>query len=481
MALTTEFNFIDRSYVTPDQWAWDFADGVGTSILENPSYIYPATSALYLVRLSASAPVCGAGPVGATVWKPVVVRELDEVQATQVITFANPGQQLDPTLTLSATATSALPVQFSVTSGPATLLVNVLTFTGIGMVTVQADQPGDDSYLPAPPVVQSFQAGSSGALFHTLAGVVADSGGNVYIADSQNFTLRKFITFSGFVSTPSGLAGNFGTADGTGSTARYIGLADLAVDGAGNIYGIDYYRVRTMATGGTSVTSIAGTSGTTGYVDDTGTLARFNYPNGLVFDSVSGCLYLGDVNLSGKLAVRKITLGGVVSTAGTLATVGSYSGTSLAVDSSGNVYIADLYNSVIRKMTPGGAFSIVAGSVGAPGHTDANGGSARFRYPRSICADGSNGFFIYDGGSFTIRHMDSSFNVSTVAGLDLSSGSVDGTGSAARFIGDVYLFRNATDNIFMTEQANVVRRMTASYVVNTVAGTYNTPGSADYP
>lgn len=83
--LANQFQFVDRSFVGPLQWAWDFGDGVGTATQENPSYTFPSAGpALYLVRLSSSALACGGGPAGSTVWRPVAVRNISPLSSVIV-------------------------------------------------------------------------------------------------------------------------------------------------------------------------------------------------------------------------------------------------------------------------------------------------------------------------------------------------------------------------------------------------------------
>ena len=147
-------------------------------------------------------------------------------------------------------------------------------------------------------------AGSSGsadgtgsaARFYYPSGVAVDSAGNVYVADSSNYTIRK-ITPSGVVSTLAGLAGSYSSADGTGSAARFRHPQSVAVDGAGNVYvaDTDNNTIRKITPAGV-VSTLAGLAGSFGSADGTGSGARFYDPSSVAVDS-AGNVYVAD---SGK-------------------------------------------------------------------------------------------------------------------------------------------------------------------------------------
>ena len=161
--------------------------------------------------------------------------------------------------------------------------------------------------------------------------------------------------------TLAGSAGFIGSADGTGSAARFYYPHGVAVDSSGNVYVVDTFNntIRKVTPGGV-VTTLAGTDLVDGFADGTGSAARFNYPYGVAVDS-SGNVYVTDSNNN---TIRKVTPGGVVTTlAGTVGVIGFADGTgsaaqfanpsSVAVDSNGNVYVADTDNNTIRKVVIG--------------------------------------------------------------------------------------------------------------------------------
>ena len=142
-----------------------------------------------------------------------------------------------------------------------------------------------------------------------------DGSGNVYVADTGNNTIRK-ITPAGVVSTLAGMAGSSGSADGTGSAARFYYPFGVAVDGSGNVYVADTYNntIRKITPAGV-VSTLAGTAGSSGSADGTGSAAQFYYPCGVAVDG-SGNVYVADTD---NYTIRKITPAGVVSTLAGLA------------------------------------------------------------------------------------------------------------------------------------------------------------------
>jgi len=143
--------------------------------------------------------------------------------------------------------------------------------------------------------------------------------------------------------------------------------------------------------------------------------------------------------------IRKVTPAGVVTTLAGNANSdpGSTDGTGsaarfdvpqgVAVDSAGNVFVADTYNNTIRKVTPAGVVTTLAGSANDAGSADGTGSAARFYYPSGVAVDSAGNVYVADAGNDTIRKVTSEGVVTTLAGLAGSFGSADGTGSAARF------------------------------------------------
>jgi len=308
-------------------------------------------------------------------------------------------------------------------------------------------------------------------------GVAVDAAGNVYVANTFDHTIGK-ITPAGVVSTLAGLAGRSGSADGTGSAARFAGPKGVVVDAAGTIYVADSvnHTIRTITPAGV-VGTLAGLANVIGSTDGTGSAARFNGPNGVAVDA-AGNVYVADNN---NHTIRKVTPAGVVSTlAGLAGTSGSADGTAsvarfvfpagVAVDAAGNVYVADAGNETIRRITPAGAVSTLAGLAGSSGSTDGTGGAARFKNPHGVAVDAAGNVYVGDKQNYTIRRITPAGVVSTLAGSAGIFGSADGTGSAARFLNPSGVAVDAGGNVYVADAGNSkIRKITPAGVVTTFA------------
>ncbi len=324
------------------------------------------------------------------------------------------------------------------------------------------------------------------ARFNQPAGVAVDSAGNVYVADQSNHNIRK-VTATGVATTLAG-TGMFGSADGTGATARFYSPCGVAVDSAGNVYVADQanYTIRKVTAAGV-VTTLAGTAGMVGSADGTGAAARFKNPTGVAVDS-AGNVYVAD---AGNSTLRRVTAAGVVTTlAGTAGMVGSADGmgaaasfrspNGVAVDSAGNVYVADTANSTIRKVTAAGVVTTLAGTAGVFGSADGTGAAARFNIPFSVAADSAGNVYVADLDNSTIRKVTAAGVVTTLAGTAGVFGSADGTGAAASFNFPLGVTVDSAGNVYVADQYNhAVRKVTAAGVVTTLAGTAGVFGSAD--
>lgn len=241
-------------------------------------------------------------------------------------------------------------------------------------------------------------------------------------------------------------------------------------------------------TGDTHVfTTFTGASGSPGGGNGNLSVARFNGPNGLAFDS-AGNLYIADEN---NHAIRKISTNGTVTTfAGQAGSAGSNDGTGvnarflypkgLAIDTAGNVYVADSFNHIIRKITPAGVVTTLAGLAGTLGATDGLGSAARFNYPIGIAVAADGTVYVADRSSSTIRRISSNGMVSTLAGNPGSVGTSNGTGSAARFTEPTGLTIDAAGNLFVADTFNhTIRKVTPAGVVTTFAGQPGIGGHVD--
>jgi sugar lactone lactonase YvrE len=279
----------------------------------------------------------------------------------------------------------------------------------------------------------------------------------------------------------STLAGN-GTAgyvDGTGTAAQFNFANNLAVDSAGTIYIADTsnQRIRKITPAGV-VTTLAG-SGIQGNADGTGTAAQFNNPIDVAVDS-SGTVYVADY--SGR-RIRKITPAGVVTTLagsgaqdytdGTGTAAAFFSPNGITVDTSGTVYVAD--NNRIRKITSSGGVSTWVG--GSSGYADGTGTAAQFWNTTDIAVDSAGNAYITDVNlSYRVRKVTPTGVVTTLAGSG-SQGYTDGTGTAAQFGGNLYgIAVDSAGNVIVSD--GKIRKITPAGVVTTLAGS-GVDGSSD--
>jgi sugar lactone lactonase YvrE len=293
------------------------------------------------------------------------------------------------------------------------------------------------------------------------------------------------------VSTLAGQVLAYGDADGTGNAARFCYPSGMAADNAGNLYiaDTDNHIIRKVVAATGTVTTLAGLAGSAGSADGTGSAARFNNPSGVAVDS-AGNVYVADTL---NHTLRKVTSSGEVSTlAGAPASGGSADGTGgaarfqgpqgLAIDRAGNLFVADTNNHTIRRVVLAtDAVTTVAGLAGSAGSTDGLASAARFNYPSAVAADGSGNLFVADTDNDTIRAISSSGLVNTLAGSAGDPGSTDGTGSAARLDSPSAVAVDPAGNVYVADTGNFTIRkvVPATGAVSTLAGLAGISGSAD--
>ncbi len=299
------------------------------------------------------------------------------------------------------------------------------------------------------------------AQFNPPVGVACDGSGNLFVSDYGNRRIRKIVVATGAVSTLAG-SGTAGNADGIGTAAQFNTPNGLAYDGNGNLFvadpGNNLIRQIVVATG--VVTTLAG--GAFGYADGTGTNAQFRNPTGVAYDG-SGTLYVAE---QGSNAIRRLVVAtGVVSTlAGTGSFMGGYAdGTGaaaqfnqpagVACDASGNVFVADVSNSRIRKIVVAtGVVSTLAGS--AQGFANGTGTAASFNFPTGLAYDGRGNLLVADRGNARIRKVVAATGaVSTLAGTG-TAGTADGTGATAQFSNPISVACEANGTVYVADQLN---------------------------
>jgi len=314
----------------------------------------------------------------------------------------------------------------------------------------------------------------SGATFLSPQALVADSSGNLYVADTGNSVIRK-VTPQGVVTTFAGTPGVTGTTDGPGSVALFNYPCGIAIDPSGNLYVADTYNctIRKITPAGV-VSTLAGQAPTAaipspinaGSTNATGTSAKFNFPRGVACDG-AGNVYVADT-ING--AIRKITSAGVVTTiAGSAAnTAQSLDGTGtaarfdypygIASDVSGNLWVADTSGQTIRAVTPAGVVTTPAGLAGNAGSVGGKGNIARFNQPASIAVDSTGNLYVADQVNSTIRMISPSGAVSTLAGLAGNVGQTDAAGSSARFYNPFGIAVDIGGNVYIADtQGETIR------------------------
>jgi len=272
-------------------------------------------------------------------------------------------------------------------------------------------------------VAGSSNGTGSAASFYYPEGIASDANGNnFYVADQGNNEIRK-ISATGAVTTLAGtlVAGNT-NATTIGVAALFNGPTGVALDGAGNVYVADFGNnlIRKIVPSTGAVTTLAG-SGKAAATNGTGTAAAFNGPAGVTVDPLSGNIYVADFNNN---LIRKITPAGVVTTFAGSGVAGNANGTgiaatfngprSVAADAAGNVYVADANNNLIREITPAGVVTTFAGT-GAAGNTSGASSASTFYYPSGVAVDATGNVYVADADNNLIRKI-SAGTVTSIAG-----------------------------------------------------------------
>jgi streptogramin lyase len=322
---------------------------------------------------------------------------------------------------------------------------------------------------------QEMSAFAAAPSFSLTTGIATDSTGNIYVANFHNTILK--ITPAGVVMTFAGTPDVRGQADGIGSAASFKYPIGIATDSAGNVYVADKVSntIRKITPAG-AVTTVAGTAGITGHADGIGANASFFSPVGVATDS-TGNVYVADY---GNDTIRKIaqngsvtTLAGMAGMAGNADGIGANASFSLpygiATDSAGNVFVAEMSSHTIRKITPAGEVTTLAGTAGVPGHADGIGGNASFYSPHGVATDKAGNVYVPDYDNDTIRKVTPTGVVTTIAGLAGESGEYDGIGGAARFLRPMAVATDSAGDVFVLETDNI-REVTPAGVVTTIAG-----------
>ena len=300
------------------------------------------------------------------------------------------------------------------------------------------------------------------------------------------FICSGFISITLSAQTVSHFAGSGGSGylDGIGTIASFAAPLEMDFDASGNMYLADHdnFRIRKI-TPATAVTTFAG-SGSPATINGTGTTASFDGPSGIAVDA-AGNIYVSEVNGN---VIRKITTAGVVSTLAGDGSIGNTDGPGLAakfnspyglaIDAAGNIYVADYYNHAIRKIDTAANVTTLAGNLG-PGDVDGPVASARFENPVALSIDAVGNIYVADVGNHKIRKITPTGMVTTLAGNGIA-GNVNGIGSAAQFYSPAGIAVDNKGNVYVTDYGtSLVRKITSTGVVTTVAGLVGTRGNTN--
>ncbi len=393
----------------------------------------------------------GAAGTSAEIWAPVALA----VDSSGNVYFVENGDSRIRMIKASTTFAT------DIASGTAPVSGNISTIAGNGT----AGFTGDGS-------------AATNAEMNFPSGMALDGSGNIYIADSLNLRVRK-ITGSN-ISTVAGNGVLSYSGDGGAATnAQMNSPQAAAVDSSGNLYIADTANnvVRKVTTDGV-IHPFAG-NGTAGFGGDGGaaTSAQLNGPRGLAADA-AGNVYISDTK---NARVRKVTPAGTISTVagngtsgyggdgGAAASAQLYTPVGLAVDGSGNLYIADFNNNRIRMVTPGGTIGTVAGS-GNAGYSGDGGPAtgAQLNYPVGVAVDSGSNIYIADSGNYVIRKVLSGGQIYTIAGNGISGYSGDGGPAVQAQIGSpAAVAADSAWNVYFTDGSARVRKVyTDGYIVS---------------
>jgi uncharacterized protein (TIGR03437 family) len=309
-----------------------------------------------------------------------------------------------------------------------------------------------------------------------------DKSGNLYIYDSSNFRIRR-VTPDGIISTYAGTGVAGYTGDGGPATqARIQQAGKMAIDAAGNLYftdGVDFV-VRRITPDGT-ISTYAG-NGTPAHAGDNGpaTSASIGTSIGALAVDNTGNLYIAE-DVTNQ--IRRVAPNGVITTLAGSGTPGFRDGAAasarfftpvgLALDSAGNLFVADVNNGLIRKVSAGGTVSTVAGSsiFGFAG----DGGpalKAQFRFAEGLAVGGDGNLYLVDTGNFRIRVIGADGTINTSAGTGAFQNTPDGTPAAnATLSGPNLLSFDPSGRLLIADAGDfTVKRVNADGRVQTVAG-----------
>jgi sugar lactone lactonase YvrE len=392
------------------------------------------------------------------------------------------GSTISNGITLEVTTAPATMIMPASTTVSATAQVYAINVTSNPRWTASSSQPWA--------TVSPASGGNNGTVTVTVAANTSAGSRNAIITvGGQTNTLTQtgagtvVITLPLTVTTLAGYPLSKGSIDGIGSSARFYYPTGIAADNAGNLYvsDTDNNAVRRIVASTGEVTTTAGLAASPGSTDGIGNAALFSKPSGVAVENVGVAIDSeGNVFVADTLnhTLRRITSLHAVSTiAGTAGQSGyvdeagaaarfqgpqglAFCRVASATGTESDLYIADTNNQTIRKINlSNGLVTTVAGLAGESGSSDGMSGSARFNSPTDVAVDNNGNLFVADSENHTIREILPSGLVSTLAGQALASGSADGVGTAARFHSPSAVAVDLSHNVYVADTANNTIRM----------------------
>jgi hypothetical protein len=347
--------------------------------------------------------------------------------------------------------------------------------TASGTYTITINPPTPGSIITVAGSSSSGYGGDGGpassALLDYPYGVAVDGSGNLFIADSFNNRIREVVQATGNIITVAGTGATGFSGDGGAATAAQLNdPTSVAIDSSGNLFIADFgnHRIREVVKATGIITTFAGNGSTTDSNDGGYPLAAgIASPWGVAVDG-SGNVFIADYSTNRVREVQKAT-GTILTLAGNgtagFTGDGGYAGNAelygprgVAVDASGNLYIADTNNQRVREVVQATGNIITVAGNGNFGYSGDGGAatSAQLYYPEAVAVDGSGNVFIADSSNHRIRVVvQSSGVIATIAGSGATGSSGDGGPATSATLNNVYgVAVDATDDVFLADTIN---------------------------
>lgn len=405
--------------------------------------------------------------------------QMQQARFSQLLTGGSAGQAAGGT-TSSSSSTASQPLNSTNPVNAASPMPIPLTSPTVGVSSTPTVQPSSGSTIPtvSPSVSPTPTPNTSTTPSPTAAPTPAPSVTATPTPASPTPTPSPTATAtpstgSPMVSTLAG-SGDYAFLDDTGTAAKFKSPSGVAVDSSGNVFVADRenYRIRKITSAGV-VTTFAG-SGQSGYSDGIGTIAQFSSPVDIAID-FAGNLYVSD---SGR--IRKISSTGIVSTFAGDGNPQQLNPAQITVDINSNVYVSETANNRIRKVTPAGVISTFAGSDES-GFSDGVSSAARFSHPRGVAADINGNVYVVDAWNQSIRKISPTGDVSTLTSFyGLSGNCINNNNSLPPRLCDPWgIAVDSSANVYVGDYNAFIAKITPNGVVSNLVGYMGKPSFAD--